>query len=277
MKSIYYNIDLEEKNNRKWFKNVKLIGEIDEGTSIYIEDYAYTYLKQYANSDLSYELCAVLIGEYNKESNQVIVYGIIPVDVKLLDKDTQWIGENVLGAIEDERKCYFPEGEYVGWMHTQPGYGIVASTKEMAVHKEMFGVDCIMILIDPLDHTEVFFTCHEDEFKANKGFCIYYEKNEQMQKYMEDHFISGKKERGGSDKVVDDFRKLGAKWKREAERRRSRNRIASITVVGVILTIVLALGIQSQQKKINKLENEINSINHQYSEIEKAMVFNGYH
>lgn len=231
-------------DNRKWFKNVKLIGEIDEGTSIYIEDYAYTYLRQFANRDLFCELCAVLIGEYHQEFNQVIIYGIITVESKLLDKDTRWIDESVLGVIEDERKCYFPEGQYIGWMHTQPGYGIMPTTQEMAVHKEIFGEDCILMLIDPLYNTEAFFICTEDKFEEKKGFCIYYEKNETMQKYMEDHSFISQKEQEENDRVVGEFRELGSKRKQEVERQKRKNRFISITIAGVLLTISFIMGMQ---------------------------------
>lgn len=277
MKSIYYDPNLQEgRANRKWFENVKLIGEIDEGTSIYIEDYAHTYLNQCANSDYSYELGAVLIGEQHKESKQVLVYGVILVEPRLLDNDTKWISESVLSAIEEERKCYFPEGEYVGWMHTQPGYGIMPTTKEMAVHKEIFGEDCILMLIDPIYQTAAFFTCNKNQFEEKKGFCIYYEKNELMQKYMEDHPFLGQKEPEANDQVVGDFRALGAKWKQEVERKRRLSRIVSIAVAGILLTVAFIMGIQSQQKKINELENDVVNIYQQYSQIENKMLFNGY-
>lgn len=267
MKNIYHNPSSEyEEAGRRWFKNVKLIGEIDDGTSIYIEDYAYTYLKQYAKSNLSYELCAVLIGEHNKEIEQITIYGVIPVDYKLLEKGVEWIGENVLGAIEDERKCYFPEGNYVGWMHTQPGYGLMPTTREMLVHKDIFGEDCILMLMDPFYNIETFFLCKEDKFYDKKGFCIYYEKNEEMQQYMEDNCLLGPKKQEISDKVVDDFRELGAKWKQEVELKRRTNMFISVVVVGFLLTVALIAGLQSQQKRIIELENEVVNIYKQYSE-----------
>ncbi len=267
MKSIYYDPNLQyEEGGRRWFKNVRLIGEIDDGTSIYIEDYAYTYLNQYAKSNLSYELCAVLIGEHNKEIDQMIIYGVIPVDHKLLDKDVEWIGENILGAIEDERKCYFPEGNYVGWMHTQPGYGLMPTTREMLVHKDIFGEDCILMLMDPLYGIDAFFLCNQDRFEEKKGFCIYYEKNERMQQYMEDNSLLGPKKEEISDKVVGEFRELGSRWKQEVERKRRANMFISVAVAGILITVALIVGLQSQQKRINELENEVVNIYKQYSE-----------
>lgn len=272
MKSISYDPNFQgEKDNRKWFTNVKLIGEIDEGTSIYIEDYAYIYLHQCANSDVSYELCTVLIGEYYKESDQVVIYGVIPVKAELINQNSKWIDENVLEAIEDERQCYFPEGDYVGWMHTQPGYGIMPTTQEMAVHKDIFGDDSILMLLDPIYHTEAFFTCENGKFEKKKGFCVYYEKNDLMQKYMEDHSYMAQKEPQECEKVVDDFRELGAKRKEIVERKRRKSLVVNIALVGTLLTAAFMVGIQSQQKRINNLQKDVVTIHRQYSEVENRI------
>ncbi len=272
MKSIYYEPNLnEEQDNRKWFKNVTLIGEIDEGTSIYIEDYAHTYLKQCGKSDQSYEVCAVLIGEYHKESDQMVVYGVIPVEVNALNKDAKWIDESVLDVIEEERRCYFPKGDYVGWMHTQPGYGIMPTTEEMALHLDMFGEECVLMLMDPIYDIEAFYTCKKKQFEEKKGYCIYYEKNEPMQKYMENHSLMEKKKLGEDDKVVGDFRKLGAERKKEVQLKRKKSLIVNITLASILLTGAFIIGIQSQQKRINTLQKDMVNIHQQYSEIENRI------
>lgn len=272
MKSIYYEPNLQgESQGRKWFKNVKLIGEISAGTSIYIEDYAYTYLNQCANSDRSYEVATVLIGECHKESDQVVIYGVIPIDANLLDKEAQWIDENVLDVIEEKRKQYFPKGEYVGWMHTQPGYGIMPTTKEKAIHLDFFGRECVLMLIDPVYEVEAFYTMENNKLEEKTGFCIYYEKNELMQKYMEDHPFTGEKEQGESEKVVEDFRTLGARRKQAVQEQRKKNRLINIALVGTLLAGAFIIGIQSQQKKIDKLQRDVVDIHQQYTEIENRL------
>lgn len=272
MKSISYNPNLqEEKDSRKWFSNVKLVGEIGEGTSIYIEDYAYIYLHQYANSNRTDEVCAVLIGEYHREFSQVVIYGVIPVETKLLNEESKWIDENVLDSIENERQLYFPKGDYVGWMHTQPGYGIIPTTQEMAVHKDIFGQDNILMLVDPVYDTEAFFTCKGNKFTEKEGFCVYYEKNELMQKYMEDNSFAEKKEQEKNEKVVNDFRELGAKRKQEVVKKRRKNLAINITLGTTLLTVAFVIGIQSQQKRINKLKKDVVNIQQQYSEIENRI------
>lgn len=269
MKSISYEPNVgENKSKRKWFKHVKLIGEIDKRTSIYIEDYTYAYLHQWAKRDLSYELCLVLIGDQKKKSDQVIIHGAIYVEAELLSKGAKWIDDNMLDVIEEKRKHYFPQGEYVGWMHTQPGYGIMPTTKEMALHKEMFGEDCVLMLIDPICNAEAFFISEDNSFQEKEGFCIYYEKNENMQKYMEDHPAVEGKEKQEKDKVAGDFRERGAKRKEEVDKRRRRNKIISLAATSILLAGAFAVGIYSQQQKINNLQEDVVTIHREYSEIE---------
>ena len=272
MKSIYYEPKSKEsegeKNKRKWFKHVKLIGEIDTRTSIYIEDYTYAYLHQWAKKVLSYELCLVLIGEHKKESEQVIIDGAIYVDPDLLSTGAQWIDDNMLDVIEEKRQDYFPQGEYVGWMHTQPGYGIMPTTKEMALHKEMFGDDCVLMLIDSISETEAFFISEDDSFQEKEGFCIYYEKNEKMQKYMEDHPAVEEKVKQEKDKVASDFRERGAKRKEAVDKKRRKNKMISIGITSILLGAAFVVGIYSQQQKINKLKEDVMNIHREYSEIE---------
>ena len=275
MKSIYYDPNLQEgEENRKWFENVKLIGEIDEGTSIYIEDYAYTYLHQYASKELSRELSGVLIGQYFEGFDQVEIYGVIPIKKELLSPDAKWIDKNVLDIIDEERQKYFPEGRYVGWMHTQPGYGIMSTTQEVNVHKALFGKLGVLMLIDPLYKTEAFFTYKQDSLRRKKGFCINYEKNELMQKYMEEHPLVEKKDEKGNDKVVDDFRELGAKRKKEVEKKMKKEKIAMALVGGLLLVGMFITSMYTQRKKVNDLEGFVVSTSTEYSDIEDKVLDN---
>lgn len=268
MGDIYYDPNTNGiKSNRRWFHNVKLIGELDKGTSIYIEDYVYTYLHQYGASDFSSERSAVLLGEYYEEADQVVVYGVIPISEELLGSDTRWINKEVLDKLEIEKSCYFPASKYIGWMHTQPGYGIMLTTQEIKTHKEVFGEEGLLLLMDPIHKAETFYTYKNSELVERYGFCMYYERNEPMQHYMIDHPIVEKEKNQEQDDVVISFREMGARRKREVERRKRMNMIVSFTLTFFLLIAALVTGIYEQQRKISELEKDINSIYEEYSSI----------
>ena len=236
MQSISYDPNFKkEKNKRRWFQNVKLIGEVGEGTSLYIEDYAYTYLDQYAKADLSYERSAVLIGEHYLESGQIVIYGVMDIPLDVLGVDGNWISKKVLQEIEQTKEYYFPQGQYVGWMHTQPGYGIMTTTQELGVHKDVLGELGVLLLMDPIHDEKIFFAYEDGGLVQKQGYCLYYEKNDLMQKYMMDYPVKKKEKESGEDSVVSSFRELGARRKKEVLRKRKRNVWASAALVTIAL------------------------------------------
>lgn len=274
MKSIYYEPGVkEEGENRKWFKNVKLIGEIDKGTSIYIEDYAYTYLHQCANNNLSYEMCALLIGEQDKEQDRILIYGVMLAKEDGMESASKWIDKKFMDSIKEKIKEFFPQGQCVGWMHTQPGYGLMATTQELSVHEEIFAGEGLLMLIDPIDKLEAFYSPKSNSFEEKKGFCIYYEKNENMQKYMEHHPLEEREEDPSYD-VASEFRELGAKRKSEIESKMKKTRIATSFAAGSLLAISFIMGIYSQKSKVDILEKEVYNAYEQYNEIENRIANN---
>lgn len=268
MQNIYYDPNTQkEKNTRRWFQNVKLVGELDEGTSIYIEDYAYTYLSQYANSDLYAERSAVLIGKYDKQSDQMIISGILPIKLDLLDGDTKWLSKEILEAIKEEKENYFPQGEYIGWMHTQPGYGVMTTPQEVAVHQEVFEDMGVLLLVDPIHDVKTFFEYKNQDFIRRDSYCVYYEKNEAMQHYMMEYPINEQERSAENDQAVTNFREMGARRKREVMRKRKTSTTLKAVVGTLLLTGAFVMGIYKQQKKINTLEKDVVNMNRQYSEM----------
>ena len=58
----------DTKTERKLPKNIRQIGEPGTGTKVFIEDYAYTYLHQLAEENLTSMKTAVLVGDAKEES-----------------------------------------------------------------------------------------------------------------------------------------------------------------------------------------------------------------
>ena len=99
------------------------------------------------------------------------------------------------------------------------------------------------------------------------GFCMYYQRNGPMQLYMIDHPVVEKEKNQVQDDVVISFREMGARRKREVERRKRMNMIVSFTLTFFLLIAALVTGIYEQQRKISELEKDVNSIYEEYSSI----------
>ncbi|MDF2876924.1 MAG: Peptidoglycan-binding lysin domain protein [Clostridia bacterium] len=222
--------------------NIKPIGDLDCDYHIYLEDYVYTYLYQYALIDLSIESSAVFLGECCLESKEVIIRGIIPVPMDKLSGENEWIDAAVLEEIKKEKDMYFKDQHIIGWMHMQPGYGTMLTMKEVREHQAIFGEEgSIFMLVDAINKIETLFVYENEELKEQSGYYMYYERNENMQQYMLEHPFFKKEARVIEDSVVNQFREIGKLRKQEYVQRKNVNLtviVASIMLIGLTAIIV---------------------------------------
>lgn len=229
------------KHDHKSFENLKVIGDMECDYHIYLEDYVYTYLYQYAHSDLSRESAAFLIGEIYAESKETVIRGILPVKENEITSENEWIDNGVLDRIERERQAYFPDQDIIGWLHMQPGYGTMLTMKELREHQDVFaGEGTICLLVDAINKIETFFVYDEDELKEQSGYCMYYERNEEMQRYMLDHPFKMDEQEEIKDNVVNQFREIGKIRKEEYMQRKQVNvAVMAASIILIALTAVI--------------------------------------
>lgn len=159
------------KESRKALpKNIRQIGEIGDDTRIYIEDYAATFME---GTD-----CAVLLGEIWGNGNIKCLF----VD-SALKVAPEMFGDNMWEQVYRDAKEYFPGREILGWSKR------VEESEEpdeetLNLHREQFpGEDRLLILHDIEGESNIYLT-ESTGIRQQPGYCLYYEKNEQMQNYM---------------------------------------------------------------------------------------------
>ena len=229
------------KKNQHKLNNVKVIGDLECEYHVYIEDYVYTYLYQLAAADLTKESSAVLIGEIFADTKEAIIRGVIPIEMDKLEEGAEWISLNVVEEIESRRKSYFADQDIIGWMHMQPGYGTMLTMKELREHESVFeGNGTICMLIDAINKIETLFVYEEDELKEQSGYCMYYERNEEMQQFMLDHPFSAGTREEMKDTVVNQFREIGKIRKAEYNQRKNLNlTVMAASIVLIALTAII--------------------------------------
>ena len=67
------------KEERKFPKNVRQIGEPSSGSRILIEDYVYTFLRQMAEADQTCIKTAILLGEFG--TSDIYIQGALDIDM----------------------------------------------------------------------------------------------------------------------------------------------------------------------------------------------------
>lgn len=222
--------------------NIKPIGDLECDYAIYLEDYVYTYLYQYALVDLSTENSAVLLGQFYPESKEAVIRGIIPVPMDKLSGEGEWIDEEVLKEVEKERAQYFKNQQIIGWMHMQPGYGTMLTMKELREHRRVFGENpSLFMLVDAVNKIETLYAYEDEELKEQTGYYMYYERNEEMQQYMLEHPFVKKEAKTIEDTVVNQFKEIGKLRKQQYLQRKNVNATviaASIILIGLTAVIV---------------------------------------
>ncbi len=230
----------KSRHEKKKLDNVKMIGDMDCEYHVYMEDYVYTYIYQYAYSDLSKESAAILIGEVYLDSKEAMITGMIPVDTSKLTDGSEWINLDVVNEIEEKRKEYFKDQDIIGWLHMQPGYGTMLTMKELREHRSVFeGAGSVFMLVDALNKVETVYVYEDEELKEQSGYCMYYEPNEPMQKYMVEHPFAKKETEEIKDTVVNQFREIGKIRKEEYLQKKN----TSFTIMAVAIALVALTGI----------------------------------
>lgn len=174
--------------------NIKQIGDVDENLRIYIEDYVYTYLMQYAEANSEEETIAVLVGRCMIMDGQNVLF----INGAIQGKYAQ--SEN--GIVVFTKKCheyidnqidkYFKGLEVVGWLQSQPNYGNFLSASYASYHINNFKKPYqVMLVTDPIEKINSFFIWNKDktDIIEAKGFFIFYDKNKNMHNYILDNKI----------------------------------------------------------------------------------------
>lgn len=246
--------------------SVRPVGDTECEYVVYLEDYVYTYIYQYASTDLEREHSAIVLGEFYPETKEVIVCGIVPVSKDKLDGENEWVNQTAINDAIEERDKYFKEASILGWMHMQPGYGTMLTMKEVKIHRDLFDRGgSLLLLLDPINRIENFYIYEDDNLKEQSGYYIYYDKNACMQQYMLEHpFVVQEKEQL-DDTVVNQFREIGRKRKKEYEQRKKLNFTVAASALTLLAMAAVITKMSDQRSEIQGIRKNLTEVSAQAS------------
>lgn len=187
-------------NNFDFPSNIKQMGSIEGGMRIYVEDYVYTYMQQYAEAGGYQERLGVLVGRHMTIDGMkiLIISGILQaMDVKI-EKGLTLFTESSWDNLRAEMRKYFKGYDVVGWMQSQPGGGTLLNPGYVRYHLNSFDKPWqVLFVIDPIEKMSAFFSVETSsgELKESGGYFIYYDKNQNMHEYMISNKIKGEKQK----------------------------------------------------------------------------------
>ena len=172
----------DTKTERKLPKNIRQIGEPGTGTKVFIEDYAYTYLHQLAEENLTSMKTAVLVGDAREES-RIFIQGALELDMGREIRN--WFSNEHWREIFQEIHEWYEGMEVVGWFLSNPGFPPALTEEMKTLHLRNFSGDrYVFFQMDVLDNEEIFYAGSASGPAPLGGYYIYYERNDPMQAYM---------------------------------------------------------------------------------------------
>lgn len=276
--------------------NVKQMGNIDRKFKIYIEDYVYTYIYQYAKTGGSREKLMVLVGKhtYVNDCDILIISGALQGKYASAENGIQTFTDESWLYINEQMRKFFDGESILGWCHIQPEFGIFMMARDENFHKRCFKNSYqVFCTIDPIERQECFYTYNDDKsaLRPVKGYFIYYDKNESMQEYMLENNISEPKEPEDSndferdiesekcENIIDRIdaadrirRVLNTKEEKKKKSVYGR-KIVFAAIGGAVCAafIFVCVGIVQNMEKIQNLERELNDVKYTYSTIDKQI------
>ena len=224
-------------------KNIRQIGLPEEKKKIYVEDYVVTYMNQLASEYANRQNAAVLLGFYVRKDDMRLTFinGAIGIPSAKVGEDQIAFDSGLWEEIYNTIKKYFHNSEIVGWFLTRPGKSLGINEKITKIHVDQFpGREKTLFLMDPLDHEDAFFIYEKGQLVRQRGYYIYYERNEDMQNYMvENHKGTGTE----AFLEASDIRKSNKKYSQFKEEKTKRKGVlgtfaAALAIVAVGITVM---------------------------------------
>ncbi len=282
--------------------NVKQIGSITDGVKIYIEDYVYSYLQQYTEAFANEEKLAFLLGRSMLIDGQIILFisGAVAGKFCRHEGGVLKFTEASVEYAKEMIEKYFSLYEVVGFMQSQPGYGVFLNSAYAAYHDEKFKSESnVLFVVDPVEKVNTFYVYKkgesgELELTEARGYFIYYDKNKEMHEYMLENktvdIVSKKpdiplKEQDEPDKPAEtrDGREsrdsketpesvmrrhfVERSLKKSTDHKRVVNLLASLSAVLLIICIIMGTGMIQNEGRISQLESQITSISTSYKNL----------
>lgn len=168
-------------------KNIRQIGNVPSKKKIYIEDYVMTFLRKIAEPGNTVSRGAILLGEYFKDDEGEAIFISGAVEAQNLEFDVEQIrfDDHIWSGLYGEINKYFDNLTVVGWFLSRMGFSVELNDRISRLHMEHFkGNDKVLFMMDSLECEDAFYAYEKGQIVRQKGYYIYYVRNEQMQNYI---------------------------------------------------------------------------------------------
>ncbi len=237
----------DKKGLSKLPKNIKQIGTESDGRRVYIEDYAYSFIREQIVDEDEDGLIGVLLGEVKviDDITYIFVKGAAAVTNAAVSTDGIIFTEETWPVVNSTVAGYFDGLSIVGWYLVS---NKITSDNIYMINKtdsDNFADDNdIFFMVDPSARDEAFYEKSEKGLTKLPGYVVYYERNEKMQAYMTEH----RNETGVSEKSEKEdgrYRELVKERKNPVSRSVKKHLTLVYCLSMLLIIVVLIIGVNS--------------------------------
>lgn len=240
---------VKKKNNHELPKNIRQVGDLDLDKRVYIEDYAFSFVRELTLDEDEEGRVGILLGEEKKidGENYTFVYGAMEITNASVYDGRVSFTQETWPLVNTNRNTYFEGMEIVGWY-------LVSSTirpeKNMALertHIDNIGRYKAFLYVNPSEKTEEMYSCFDSGLESLDGYVVYFDKNEQMQRYMAE-VKPQKKPTAADDMVMKRYRQVMRENKNEPKARQQLSIMYALSAILVIFVLVAGVArLQSER------------------------------
>ena len=237
----------DKKGLSKLPKNIKQIGTEPDSRRVYIEDYAYSFIREQIVDEDETGLIGVLLGEVKiiEDITYIFVKGAAAVTNAAVSTDGIIFTEETWPVVNGTVAGYFDGLSIVGWYLVS---NKITSDNMYMINKtdsdNFADGNDIFFMVNPSSRDEAFYEKSEKGLTELPGYVVYYERNEKMQTYMTEH----RNETGVSEKSGKEdgrYRELIKERKNPVSRSVKKHLTLVYCLSMLLIIVVLIIGVNS--------------------------------
>lgn len=224
-------------------KNIRQVGDVDLDKRVYIEDYAFAFIKELTVDSDEEGRVGILLGEEQKVDgeNYVFVRGAMEVlNASVYDGKVSFT-EETWPPVNTARNTYFPGMDIVGWYLVSSSIKPEKNASLERTHIDSIGRYKVLLYVNPAEQTEDMYSCFDGGLEALDGYIVYFDKNEEMQNYM----IAARAEQrstAADDMAVKRYRQAMRENKKEPKAKQQLSIMYALSAILVIFVLVAGVG-----------------------------------
>ena len=150
-------------------RNIRQIGECKGSRRIYMEDYAYTFLRQLEEKNHGNGKAGILLGRYNwlEGTSYLFIRSVLEIENMEVSSEHIRFNDKVWSGIHESMQQHFQNQEILGWFLSLPEHSMEINEVILRAHLNHFGGnDKVLFLIEPTEREEAFFSYDSGRLKS---------------------------------------------------------------------------------------------------------------